>query len=287
LRGLPFTADINHIINSVLARAQALYPVTICAVTFMGNHFHMLLYVQEPEHVVGFIDRIKTELAHAINTRHGTTGMPVWKQGYDALPVLTLHDVIRKLVYLYTNPQQARLVNSVDHYKRVCSWNMFLNNQTTLTVPWIKRTMVLAQSSTHCHQQQHHHTLTIDHFAWLHAFNNTAHQGTASIKQQVIDAVRTAEAELIKQHGPVRKQSLQKKQEKEQNYKPKKYSKRMWCICSDKPLRIAFIALVKHLRHKARQVLQRWKQGDFSLPYPLGLFPPSFPKLANLLIQNA
>ena len=47
-------------------------------------------------------------------------------------------------------------------------------------------------------------------------------------------------------------------------------------------LRIAFITFFKKLMATARSVRERWRQGDTSVRYPPGLFPPSMPKLANV-----
>jgi hypothetical protein len=38
------------------------------------------------------------------------------------------------------------------------------------------------------------------------------------------------------------------------HYFPQKFGRRMWCICSDVALRIAFIKFMKELRKKSRQV---------------------------------
>jgi hypothetical protein len=66
-------------------------------------------------------------------------------------------------------------------------------------------------------------------------------------------------------------------------YSPKKFGRRMWCICRDISLRIAFIQFIKDLRAKARKVRLQWLQGDRSPPFPTGLFPPSQPILSNIL----
>ena len=66
-------------------------------------------------------------------------------------------------------------------------------------------------------------------------------------------------------------------------YTPKKFGRRMFCICSDIPIRVNFINFIKSLRKEAARVLMRWRVGDFSEKYPLGLFPPFVPRLGNLV----
>ncbi|MCB0310891.1 MAG: hypothetical protein KDD42_06640, partial [Bdellovibrionales bacterium] len=64
-------------------------------------------------------------------------------------------------------------------------------------------------------------------------------------------------------------------------YYPKKRGRKMWCICSDVELRKMYIAAVKALVEQAREVYKRWKLGDYSLSYPIGLFAPARPKVAH------
>ena len=66
-------------------------------------------------------------------------------------------------------------------------------------------------------------------------------------------------------------------------YQPDRHGKKMWCISADKELRKRFIDWAKELVTEAREVLKRWRMGDFYVPYPPGLYPPSLPKRAELL----
>jgi hypothetical protein len=66
-------------------------------------------------------------------------------------------------------------------------------------------------------------------------------------------------------------------------YRPKRSGKRTCCLSEDRSTRIDFINFIKDLCAKAKAVAARWKLGDYSLPYPLGLYPPSMPKLAEPL----
>jgi hypothetical protein len=66
------------------------------------------------------------------------------------------------------------------------------------------------------------------------------------------------------------------------SYRPKRSGKRMWCLADKRSLRISFIKFFKKLMATARSVRERWRQGETSVRYPPGLFPPSMPKLANV-----
>ena len=91
--GLPLvcTRYMEFIIWSVFARAQYLYPIRVCAFVVMGNHLHLLVVVENPDAVAAFMDRIKTELGHAVNLllgRRQRTVWCVWCDDYDCQPIL-------------------------------------------------------------------------------------------------------------------------------------------------------------------------------------------------------
>ena len=112
--GLPFvcTRFMNAIVNGIIARAYTLFPVTVCAAKLMGNHLHMLTVPTDPELLVRFVNHVKTELAHAVNHLLGHRRRTVWCEGFGAQPILTRSSAIEKFIYLYTNPQQAGLVEA-------------------------------------------------------------------------------------------------------------------------------------------------------------------------------
>ncbi len=69
----------------------------------------------------------------------GRVQRTVWCAGYDSPPVLTMEDVILKIAYMYTNPQTANLVDSIEQYPGLSSWNMFINNKKGFVAKWIQR----------------------------------------------------------------------------------------------------------------------------------------------------
>ena len=41
--------------------------------------------------------------------------------------------------------------------------------------------------------------------------------------------------------------------------------------------------LESHLKQKAKEIYERWRLGDYSVPYPAGLFAPPQPRIVELL----
>ena len=299
--GLPLVSThyMELILWGILARAQHLYPVTICGFVIMGNHIHLLIVVHDPQVVVDFIDRFKTESSHAINRLLGRRKRTVWCDDYDDQSILTREDAISKFIYIYANPQKAGLVDTIEEYPGVSSWPMLLNDQTTKECPWIRRPMLKPLRKRALSPEQDaqftealrgeaspiSHTLTLTPFAWLSCFKEDG-LDVLKVKEEIIRGVREEEASLRgKRKLPCIGAEKLRRQSLDKQFTPKKFSKRMWCICRDIPLRISFINFIKRLRAEGREVYRRWKMGDRTAVYPVGLFPPRFPTTANLPYQ--
>jgi REP element-mobilizing transposase RayT len=299
--GLPLVATsyMRAIIESILARAQQLHPVQVCHYLFMGNHLHMIVRVDNPQDVPAFVNRIKTETAHAINRLLGREKRRIWSEGYDSPALLTAEDVIDKIVYIYTNPQRAGLVDKIEEYPGANSWEMFMCNNTTKSSPWIHRPAIpaLSRKPMGVAEQEalkeqllsgakQEHLFTLRPYGWLDCFKIPESE-IPIIKRKIASMVRAVEAELRGRRKLKNKHVLGKKtlmlQSPFKEYVPKTYGRRMICISQDVELRKRFIEYVKHLFRKGREVFESWRAGDLTVPFPSGLFPPSLPVVSNLI----
>jgi putative transposase len=294
--GLPFVPGplMNTLLKSVIARAQALYPVKLCHFLFMGNHFHLLLVVEDPMIAMHFIERIKTESAHTVNRLLGIRRKTVWCAGYDAEPILTAEDVVEKIAYLYTNPQKAGLVDSIEEYPGLSSWGL----PRVQDHPRIPRAAIEPLTKISMTEKQQArlveslmsddsstHQLELSPTAWLKPFGLTGAEEQITLRIQ--SRVREIERELARQREEQHKSTVGARrliiQPFNLPFSPKKFAKRMWCICRNPDKRIAFIEFIKRLRDEARAVYRKWCCGDRNAQYPPGTFPPRFPPLANLI----
>ena len=299
-QGLPFvcTPLMEKILWSALALAQTLHPIKIISFVVMGNHIHIIALVEDPTNVESFMERFKCESAHAINRLLGRRQITVWAEGYDSPTILTLDDLIEKLAYVYANPVRAYLTDSIANYHGVSTWKMYTSGENTKEVKRIRRTFLecLPRGNlSHAHHQrladdaeaQSTETLqfTLSPHAWMHAFPEAS--SPEILNQKLFTRLQEIEREMshLRQTKRISLPSpLQiTRAAIDTTYAPRSFGRRMWCICRDIPLRIAFISFIKKLKGMALAIRERWRRGEFSAPFPPGLFPPCQPMLANLL----
>ncbi|MDC0358638.1 transposase, partial [Oligoflexia bacterium] len=136
---MPANPIIKLFLESVLARAQELYPVCICAFLFEANHLHMLLVVKDPNDIKDFMRYIKTESSHAINRMLGRKKRTNWCEGYDSPIMCKFEMAMEKLIYIYTNPAKDNLESSIELYPHLSSWSMVKTGRHTRVVPCLAR----------------------------------------------------------------------------------------------------------------------------------------------------
>lgn len=290
--GLPFvpTLYMNMILLGIMARAQELYKVRVCAFLWMGNHLHMLIIVDDPQDAADFINRIKTETSHAINILLGRVQHSVWCARYDSPPVLTVGDAIEKFAYIYANPAEADLETTVSMYPGLSSWSMFSGDSLTMKAPWIQRPMLSKLRSPKLSVEEDQrfadyllrnakesHTFTLSPDDWLECFGIPKAQAS-HYRQRIMNAVQEKEAQLKTDRcGTVIGAKALRDAAFNAPFTPKKFARRAWCVCSEIELRKEFEAEMKGTISQGKRVYSRWKRGDFSEPYPAELFAPRVP----------
>lgn len=286
------------IIKSCLARAQQLYPVKICHLLIEATHVHLLLVVDNPADVADFIRHFKTDSAHMLNAILGREKRTIWCSGYDSPVVLTPIRALIAIAYIYSNPAKDNLEESIDDYPGFSTWKMFRKQQHSKFWKRLRRPMFESMASDSHNlrgytkeanrllgESRETCEFRIEPNAWMEAFGIMDKDEQARINSRLIERIRLLEARAKDTRQRNRKSAMGKerllRQPLDQYYLPKRSGKKMWCLSEHKRLRVQFINFLKQLTAKARLIQQKWRLGDFSEAYPLGLYPPSFPKLAE------
>ena len=288
------------IIKSCLAAAQALYPVTICHLVTEATHVHLILVVDNPDHVASFIRHFKTESAHMLNRILGRRKRTIWCDGYDSPIVLTPLRALVAIAYMYSNPAKDNLESSIDSYPGFTTWEMFRSHSHSHTWKRLRRfhfqSLDPHQHSLSGYTDEAHRLLSqtdeelpfaIHPDAWMTAFGIHDPQRRQQINQRLLNRIRLLEQRAEQKRQKENRSIIGAKkllaQKLSLSYRRKASGRRMWCLSEKRSVRVAFIRFFRALMNTARSIREKWGTGDTSLRYPPGLYPPSMPKLANVL----
>ena len=112
--------EMNEILGGVIAKYQAEQQIDIYALSFLTNHYHMLLRATE-SNLPLFFENVAREVAHRVNRHLDRTG-PLWSRRYDDLITLEPEDVLEAFLYVTTNPVKHGLVQHPKQWPGLCSY---------------------------------------------------------------------------------------------------------------------------------------------------------------------
>ena len=292
---LPANPLVKQLILSAMARAYKHHPIEICHYIVNGTHIHMIVIVNNPQDIPGFMERFKTESAHYLNRLLGRRKRTIWCDSYDSPALLTAADVIKKIVYLYTNPVKDGLIDSINHYPGLSSWENYQKSKNTIITSLLSRddiqkvpqdsgwTIFNNMKNLLLRAAKRKAKLVLNPNGWLRAFNNENETFAEEANTEINQKIKEQEELQAKEKSSFMGKTKLENQGIRLDYQSNRSGKKMWCICSDIPYRIRYILYIKSLCEEAKAVFEKYIQGDFSLPYPPGLFPPRLPLLCNLV----
>jgi REP element-mobilizing transposase RayT len=109
-----FTDSIPNIIGSWLARGVRRYQIKLYGFVWMSNHAHLL--VQAPlGNLADFMAYLNGQIAREINRFLGRRHQ-LWARRYALGQVLDEPAEIERLVYILTNPQKARIADTIEQW---------------------------------------------------------------------------------------------------------------------------------------------------------------------------
>ena len=294
---------IEELLKKCIAQAQQLHPIHICALLVESTHIHLLIRVIDPQDAVNFFGRFKTESAHAVNRLLGRKKRTVWCEGYDSPLVDDIETIKDKIAYIYENPSKDGLVDQVDHFPGLSTWHDFKNLSPRSHTKRKYETRYIArdefkplggnplklQDYARLRRQltykKKKNSYEINFNAWMERFGITDPQEQHLVNQNIIGMVREREAvhreaREDKGRGVIGLRRFEDTTEGAP-YKPDRKGRRMLVHSLDSEFRKRQISWIRELIRAGREVLERWRQGDFSVSYPMGLFPPTGVRLVE------
>ncbi len=125
------TPEARLLMMLSLAKVQQAHDIEIVAFVFMANHFHLIVRVRGAR-LAEVMRDFKSGLAKEMNKILGRRGT-FWMERYDDDALLDDAAVATKLHYLHANPLRAGLVERIEDFPGVSSWEAHAKGLDALT----------------------------------------------------------------------------------------------------------------------------------------------------------
>lgn len=299
-RGLPLvpTVYINLLIFGILARAKFKHPrITVCAWLFLANHYHgVVLNRGTAADMKNFMHYVDAEVAKIVCKLLGRWNTKIWAQRYHYAPIQTAESVMEKMQYLFVNPVEAYLVETVAKYPGVSTFAWVKDLDHRQTFQWIKPSLVeklpngrfrkaaSRQLATTLQERTlPQYELLVEPFAWKECFRETSSRSDTALQEELLERIAGAEREIAKKRRRENRTVCNIDDLIEQNpykhYVPKKYGRRAACISSCLEMRAEYIRIYKDFCEKCCRAWQRAKESYAEVSFPAGAFiPPQLPR---------
>jgi len=291
---------IREIMLSSFAKAQDLHP------GFIISHFlleptrlYLLGIIDTPVDVRGFMERVKTESAHAINRLLGKRKRTVWCERYDSPVVLDEEATIDKIASLYLRVSESDLAESIEKYPGFTSWDYHKRGKRVYHTHRIPRDAFPLLPRDTDLKDEHYRSIVrrlkhkkeklsfqIEPDGWMKAFGILGREKQAAVNAEIEKRIRKGEAVYKALREKKEKHVLERKVLTEiqigTSFIPEQMEDKMICFGSIEQLRKYYITMVKTTFALADEIFIKWKEGDFTTPFPLGLYPARRLRLAEL-----
>ena len=272
-------------IKGILAKAQNMYPVTICIFLFMGNHYHMIM-AGDANRVSLFVAYVDAEIARRMMRLFpGCWGPKFWAGRFKEQLLATPQDVINKIAYICCNPMRANLVSKLSKYPGASSIGSLtaLDHKTaelcSFTLPRyykplktnrLSRSADLALAKELQKVSSGHFSLETDLFAWTKCFKEQVNKESAL--QYINATIAIAEKEAAVR-GVIGAEALML-QPFDREHTPQSKGETPYVECSDKELRKILIKGYQQFRGLCVEAWRLTKLG-LQAEWPRGAFIPS------------
>ncbi|MCI5064208.1 transposase [bacterium] len=315
-QGLPFvcTRYMRKILKGIVARVQRDGKVRICHMVWMGNHVHMIIVAKDKKACTDFYGEVQKQLTEAVKRLMGKSHLSLWQaNAVTVSPLFDVESAIQAIAYAYANPAQAHLVECIEDYPGVSSWeayqavgqdgrgDAFLSEECA----WVRRPHIerLPRGGRISYEEdrmlserleekaEESHELTFEPNAWMRSLRVTSEERIREVNEEIAKRHRGLEAEArraranakeswkrtVKGAAALERERLRLEDTKEQQRKKvKKGNERMVINCLDAKLREYLLEAYKDFRAECRRCYEKWKQGDFTVEWPPGaLYPPA------------
>lgn len=295
----------RELVLKSLAQAQKLYNIEILDVIVQMTHIHIMVRVIDPADAADFMERFKTETAHVLNRILGKKKKTVWCEGYDSPLIPDLATAIDKIAYIYANPSNDDGEDTIEAFpgfntfstrKWMASGELPLDDVEIATYYLARTDFHPATDHTpegyrryrlNLIEGRKKNALTISPNAVFHAFGITDEREIRALNGLIVSEVRKREEINRSVRETQGRTVIGAKRLRETpigaHYIPDRSGRRMRVHCKDITLRKEVLSALRALVKTRDKVREGRRKGDYSLRYPIGVFPPYEFRLAEYI----
>ena len=298
---MPPTETTNEIRLGILGRTQRDLKVELCHFVDMNSHSHTIGVSTTIEKLNKFHMELKKKTTDAVKALLRIPSLSLWEDRTGVFKIASLQDAIERIAYLYCNPSNASLCDSIEQYAGINSWKAFkecvpsIDAEVTINARWYPvseipalpagRTLSPKQDAALCQElrsseEAMEHPIVLKPFKWLEPFGITDPLEIEAIRQKIIARVYETEQANVEVRAKANKRAVPRAALTQQQFmkphKPKKKDRKIFVICSDKELRLSLLASFKRTISRCRECYNLAKAG-IRVDWPPGTFIPWFP----------
>lgn len=297
---MPPTRTSNEIKLGILGRTQRDSKVDLCHFVDMNSHSHNLAVSHTGLELSKFYMEVQKKATDAVKALMGLRYLSLWEDRPTVARVVDLEAVINRIVYIYCNPSNAALCDSIDDYAGISSWSAFLkcepsvDAEVTIAARWypvselprLPSPSLSPSQDAALHQELLEseravvHSLVVKPFKWLEQFGITEPLRIENIRKQIIARVRDVERANAAGRATANTRcvpiSVQVREPYMKPHNPKKKERKIYIICSDREQRIEILQEYRWIFSRCRECYRKAKEG-LRVEWPPGTFIPWLP----------
>jgi hypothetical protein len=308
-RGLPFVAlrAIKFLLGAILARVQRDDKVILCHDIWNGSHCHLIIVTRDGEQCKRFYGEVQKSITDSIKRLLGLRHLTLWEGNATVAEIADFESAIERISYLYANPAQDNLVESIEQFPGYVSWRDFQRCKTSLTqetkaiFPWVRLPSIQRLNSPKLSLSQDgnlvkvlkernkgtQHELVRRPNEWMRCFGINQDSDVSEANDKIIKRLRDRESRAREDREAAGKKVLGAGKLLStpimMDHEPKKHSRKIFLLSTINELRIQMIKDFKSFCDECRECYLSWRKGDFTVEWPPGAFKPPMPPSSNLL----
>lgn len=244
---------------------------------------------------------LKKKTTDAVKALLRLRSLSLWEDRTGVFEIISLDDAIERVVYIYSNPSNASLCDSIDQYPGLSSWDAFQRCEPRIDaevnvearwypvseIPSLPTNRILSPKQDaalyrelKASEEAIEHPIVLKPFKWLEPFGISDSKDIERIRQKIIARVHETERANSLARAKANKGCLSCRALVQQEFMkphiPKKKDRKIFLICGDKETRLSLLESFRRTIARCRECYRLAKAG-LRVDWPPGTFIPCFP----------